>query len=43
MILSHPEAIRNIQERTRYAKGRPFGSLKTYILSRIRNLPSANM
>lgn len=43
MILSHPEAIRNIQERIRYAKGRPSGSLKTYILSRIRNLPSANM
>jgi len=43
MILSHPEAIRNLHERTRYAKGRPLGSLKTYILSRIRNLPSANM
>ena len=43
MIFLHPEAIRNMQERIKYAKGRPLGSLKTYILSRIRNLPSANM
>ena len=43
MILSHPEAIRNLHERTRYAKGRPFGSLKTYVLSYLRNLPSVDM